>query len=322
MRPKVSVIIPVYGVEKYIERCARSLFSQTLDSIEYIFIDDCSPDTSIQILKKTLEDFPDREGQVKIIAMPENSGQAAVRIQGIKFAAGEYVIHCDSDDWVDVTMYEDLYNEAVLNKSDIVMCDYYISKSPDDDSHVMQDVDTRPSELMHGLLMEKVHGSVWNKLVKRELYDNDIIYPEHNLREDLALMIQLVYYANSIGYISKPYYHYFCNPESITQKSLSMEKSLDRGMQAIHNCQLMSVFLSRQACLHTYRSELMSMMLRLKNNVASLTGTKEGRQKWGQLLPELTMFEALSSEASLREKCVYLLAYFRLYNVLKRILMR
>ena len=105
-RYKVSVIIPVYGVEKYIERCAISLFEQTLDSIEYIFINDCTPDKSIDILKGIIAKYPKRAPHVRILNMLRNSGQAAVRITGLKNTKGNYIAHCDSDDWVDKNFYE------------------------------------------------------------------------------------------------------------------------------------------------------------------------------------------------------------------------
>lgn len=112
-RPKVSVIIPVYGVERYIEQCARSLFSQTMrDGIEYIFVDDCSPDKSIEILEDILREYPHREPQVKIIRHTENQGIGGTRRTGVKNATGEYIIHCDSDDWVEPDMYEMLYGKA------------------------------------------------------------------------------------------------------------------------------------------------------------------------------------------------------------------
>ena len=94
--PKVSVIIPIYGVEKYIERCVRSLFEQTLDDIEYLFIDDCSPDGSVRIIMRILDEYPNRKEQVIIHRMEQNSGQAKVREWGMKNATGDYVIHCDS----------------------------------------------------------------------------------------------------------------------------------------------------------------------------------------------------------------------------------
>ena len=96
--PAVSVIIPVCKVEPYMARCARSLFGQTLDDIEFLFIDDCSPDRSIDVMREVLAEFPARKDQVTVFRMPRNSGQAAVRMQGIALARGEYVIHCDSDD--------------------------------------------------------------------------------------------------------------------------------------------------------------------------------------------------------------------------------
>ena len=125
--PKVSVIIPVYGVKKYIERCARSLFEQTLDDIEYIFVDDSTPDNSISILRKVLSEYPNREKQVKILHHEKNKGLAQARQTGLKIASGEYIAHCDSDDWVDVHMYEEMYNKAIEEDADVVVCDYVVT---------------------------------------------------------------------------------------------------------------------------------------------------------------------------------------------------
>ena len=107
-RAKVSVVIPVYGVEKYIERCVRTLFGQTLDDMEFIFVNDCTPDCSIDLLCSVLEEFPQRKEQVRIINQPHNMGAAKAREVGIKAATGEYIIHCDSDDWVDCDMYRQM----------------------------------------------------------------------------------------------------------------------------------------------------------------------------------------------------------------------
>ena len=94
--PKVSVIIPVYNVEPHIERCARSLFEQTLEEIEYIFVNDCTPDASMRILQNVLENYAQRKNQIIIINQPYNMGAAKAREIGIKAASGEYIIHCDS----------------------------------------------------------------------------------------------------------------------------------------------------------------------------------------------------------------------------------
>ena len=120
---KVSVCIPVYGVEKYIERCARSLFEQTMkDDIEFIFVDDCTPDKSIEVLQKVLEEYPNRKDQVKIIHHEVNKGLTGARNTALKYVSGDYIIHCDSDDWVDKDLYATMYKKAAKENADVVCC--------------------------------------------------------------------------------------------------------------------------------------------------------------------------------------------------------
>lgn len=213
---KVSVIIPVYGVEKYIERCVRSLFEQTLDDIEYLFIDDCTPDRSIDILKQVLEEYPHRKCQVVIHRMEQNSGQAKVREWGMRNATGEYVIHCDSDDWVAMDMYRLMYDEAKRIDADIVMCGYKVTDGQTVFSeYYHQQIDK--TKLVSSLLTLHEAWSVWNKMCKRTLYDNDIVYPSLAMGEDMVLTTQLVLRAQRIGIIDKALYNYFYNPNSITK---------------------------------------------------------------------------------------------------------
>jgi glycosyltransferase involved in cell wall biosynthesis len=90
---KVSILVPVYGVENYIERCARSLFEQTYENIEFVFVDDCSPDNSIQELEKIIKNYPNRKGQIKIIHHEKNIGLSGARHTAINNATGDFVIH-------------------------------------------------------------------------------------------------------------------------------------------------------------------------------------------------------------------------------------
>ena len=113
MKYKVTVVVPVYRVEQYIERCARSLMEQTLDSIEYIFVDDCTDDHSVDILKSVITQYSERRGQTQIIHFGQNRGLAVARRTAIQAAQGEYVISCDSDDWVDHDAYRLRYELAV-----------------------------------------------------------------------------------------------------------------------------------------------------------------------------------------------------------------
>lgn len=208
--PKVSVIIPVYKVENYIERCAVSLMTQTLDDIEYIFVDDCSPDNSVEILRNVIEKYPNRKSSVKIVKMKQNSRQAAVREYGMKIAKGDYIIHCDSDDWVDSDLYEKMYLEAITNNADAVFCpivDEYANSS------VLRKEAVLPSsgkELVSMWYCLNIGMHTWSKLVKRSIFTDNNIYPFKgiNLWEDNGLMLRFFYYANKISAVTGSVYHY------------------------------------------------------------------------------------------------------------------
>lgn len=214
--PFVSVIIPVFKVEEYIERCARSLFEQTLDNIEYLFIDDCTPDNSIKVLKKVLEDYPHRKEQVVIHRMDCNSGQAAVRKWGIQNAKGDFVIHCDSDDWVDKNMYKSMYEKALKEKADVVVCDYKEVYSNGTTRYFKSCHSTIRDSFLINMLCQKDAWSLWNKLFRRSVF-YDIVFPKFNMAEDMALCIQLIIRSNTIAYIPQPLYHYYKHDSSITK---------------------------------------------------------------------------------------------------------
>ena len=122
---RISVIVPIYNVKLYIERCVRSLMEQTLENIEFIFVNDCTPDDSMDILHYVLEEYPKRREQIKIIEHETNRGISAVRNTGLKNATGQYIIYCDSDDWVEKNMYEKLLVKALETSADIVGCDFF-----------------------------------------------------------------------------------------------------------------------------------------------------------------------------------------------------
>ena len=117
---KVSILIPVYGVEQYIAECARSLFSQTYRDLEFIFVDDCSPDNSISVLKKVLEDYPDRANQVHIIRHETNKGVGTARQTAFTHATGECIMHADSDDLLPADAVELLVGRMQKGAYDIV----------------------------------------------------------------------------------------------------------------------------------------------------------------------------------------------------------
>lgn len=217
--PSVTVIVPVYNVSTYIEKCARSVFEQTLDCLEILFVNDCSPDNSVEIIKRTLEEYPNRKEGTRIIKMPVNTGQAGVRRQGIIEATGDYIIHLDGDDWVDVDYYKSLYDTALKTNADIVIGDE-VMEYPN--KVIPKDNIALPSsgkEIMRNWYKNTMGMFCHNKLVKRSIYiENDILPWEGlNMWEDNGLFARLFYYADIIVQSHGPAYHYNrCNIGAMT----------------------------------------------------------------------------------------------------------
>lgn len=211
MTPAVSVIVPVYNVALYIEKCARSLLEQTLDNLEIIFIDDCSPDNSSEIIRTVLKDYPERVEQTRIIKMPSNTGLAGVRRQGIVEATGHYIIHCDGDDWVDAELYETLYKKAIETDADIVICDEVMEF---EHTQVPKPTCLLPhcgKDILRHWYSNTVGMFCHNKLVRNSLYKDNNIYPwvGLNMWEDNGLFPRLFYHADKISQIhGGPLYHY------------------------------------------------------------------------------------------------------------------
>ena len=218
--PKVSIVIPVYKVEKYIERCVRSLFEQTLDSLEYIFVDDCSPDSSIDIMLRILEEYPSRKEQVKLIRHKQNQGVGAARTHGVAACTGDYIIHCDPDDWVDLAMYEKMYLKAKENNADMVFCDYFIvNKKRRIHRRESLNIDAiNPKELIDAILQGRIHGSMCNKLYCKQRIFNAGVSVDSDIQmcEDVLFNIKFLMNAGKIFYLNQPLYFYRMHEESIT----------------------------------------------------------------------------------------------------------
>ncbi len=207
--PIVSVVVPIYNREKIIEKCARSLFEQTLDDIEYVFVDDGSTDKSVEVLKRVLENYPKRKPWVKIICLPHNMGVAVARREGIENAFGQYIIHCDTDDWIDNNTYELLYSKAKEHNADIVGCDIR-HEYPNYHYDVHQRYADTIEDNIKNLLLGLIFPSLCTSLTRRRLIiDNRISFPEGlNVGEDLLFNMQLYINAKIITGIDKPLYHY------------------------------------------------------------------------------------------------------------------
>ena len=204
---KVSVIIPFFGVAAFVERCSKSLMMQTLKEVEFIFVDDASQDESRTIIERVCAQF-DRD--VKILTHSVNKGLPAARNTGLEVAKGEFIYHCDSDDFLEPTMLEEMYEAATSTSSDMAYCDFYIDFGTS--RRVMTTPDYPNAEIMvkEGFLAGMMKYNVWNKLVRRNLYErpHPIRFPEgHSMGEDMT-MIALGMCADGVVRVSRPLYHY------------------------------------------------------------------------------------------------------------------
>lgn len=317
--PKISVIVPVYGVEKYIERCARSLFEQTLDDIEYIFVDDCTPDKSIEILEKVLDDYPDRKRQVKIVRLEKNGGLPQARKAGIQQATGDYLIHCDSDDWVDVTMYEKLYRKAVETGADMVWCDFYISDGSNNICSTLNKFSDNKELLMKHLISGQTHSSLVIKLVRTTIYANEICYPQKNMREDLALMVQLLYFAKKIEKVEEPLYYYYSNQSSMS-KDIDYNSVVKRYSDSIENFNIIYSFLANHGVSDIYDKELLVLKFRIKENLAIITNSDDGEKLWKESFPEIRIIDVIKMNVNYIIKIKYFLTELGIYPYIKRMM--
>lgn len=217
--PTVSVIIPVYRVVPFVEHCVRSLMTQTLQEVEFIFVDDASPDGSMDVIRRVIAEY---ERDVKILVHDHNRGLPAARNTGLDFASGTYIYHCDSDDWLEREMLEKMVNCATEHNSDFVYCDFFLSYTDKERYMAQPHFSDKFDALQKGVMSGNMKHNVWNKLIKRKLYiDNGIKSPEEHCKggEDY-MIVKLLRMAEGVSHVPEALYHYNrTNVNSITNKS-------------------------------------------------------------------------------------------------------
>lgn len=217
---QVSIVVPLYNVEKYIERCLKSIMEQTFDNYEVIIVNDGSKDNSINIAEKFQKRYPDK---IRIITQ-KNAGLSAARNKGIQEAVGEYICFIDSDDFIKDDMIEKLYQQAVDKNADMVICgvNKYIESTKETYEDVREYDETRIFDSEHCirefLLDKTVEGYACNKLFKRSLFlDNNIQYPVGKMFEDVETTIKLIIASDRIAFSDNYGYYYVQREGSITK---------------------------------------------------------------------------------------------------------
>lgn len=315
--PKVSVIIPVYGVERFIERCVDSLFNQTLDNIEFIFIDDCTPDNSISLLHAQIKKYQQRidaqNWSIKLERMSVNSGLAAVRRYGISLATGQFVIHCDSDDWVDPDMYRLMYEKAISEGADMVVSDFVVTDGTSIIRNVKGCKNVIKELFIRDLLFQINPWSLCNKLFKRDTYSKGrIVYPLNNMGEDFVFTTQLLLNSDKISYIPRPLYFYFYNSESITRVQTEDSK-MNIFWQNKQNADIIYKILENKGLTNMYSEAIISNKWYLKKRLWDTEFNIEKRRLWKEVYREINSNIVINQYIPLKEKIKFILTYMHLY---------
>lgn len=307
----ISVIIPVYGIEQYIERCARSLFEQTLNKgVEYIFIDDASRDRSIDTLKSVVAEYPELVNNIKIVHHIRNKGLPAARNTGLENATGEYVMHVDGDDYLENDALEVLYNTARNNDADVVWCSYYIAF--DNKKRIIrQPLFNTPQDAVRGMLRGTMKYNVWNKFCRKALYkENGIIFPEgQSMGEDLT-MIMVFLHARKCACVDRVLYNYVQNPGQMTANYT--EEKLE---SLRFNCNMISNYIDQNFADDGYQKEY-SALKQLMKWPFLLDGKVSSYRRWHEWFPESNDFIWQTKGVNMRIKFVEWCAAKHLFPII------
>lgn len=205
----ISILVPIYNVEKYIKQCIHSLFVQTYQDIEYIFIDDCSTDNSMAILRQYITKYPHKKSQIKIIKHEHNKGIAAARNTALDNAHGDFILFVDSDDWLEFNAIEKLVKKQSEEDADIVIFSAIHHFSDHNEIRTVRNINN-PNILAQEILKRKATVYLWNKFIRLSIFkDNDVRTIEGiNMTEDFLITPRLAYFANKITTLNEPLYHY------------------------------------------------------------------------------------------------------------------
>lgn len=316
--PKVSVIIPVFGVEKYIERCARSLFEQTLDDMEFIFVNDCTKDNSIEVLKSVINEYPNRKHQVKIFSQTKNMGVSRARERGVREAKGEYIGFCDSDDWVTLDMYKKMYERATSGKGfDFIKCGHYISDGLGFNKIKLVytgSEDFSKDQVISWLLTYKHWNSIWDSICRTSIYhDNNIEFTDDNMLEDLFLATQLLSACKTFNVIQEPLYYYFSNPTSICH--LNDSENIKKKAQQAYNNVVKIVDIINRNFGRKFDKEIIAIKSLPKHILVPAMTEYKNYQLWSSFFPEAKYLILISPFITRIIKLRFLLVSLYLYPI-------
>lgn len=217
-RVTISVVTPIFGVEKYIARYAESLLGQAYENLQFVFVNDGTKDESFNILKALIEEKYSHLKDRIVLIDKENQGCPISRRIGLSYAKGDYVMQSDPDDWYEPGAFEVIASVAEATRADVIYFDYYRGgRLKSENTYTVEN----KQDFIRDIYNHRASGAHWNKCMKRSLYfDNKIYFPVTPCAEDQCLVCQLLGYAQSIVHIDRPLYNYRRdNPHAVTKKN-------------------------------------------------------------------------------------------------------
>lgn len=305
--------MPIYKVEQYLEKTLNSIFTQTYQNIDYVFVNDCSPDNSLQVLKDTIEKHGVEESRYTIINHEQNEGIAVSRADCIVNAKGDYVLFVDSDDWIDPDMVHILLDATDNGGIDIIGSDIASDHLDGKVSYHHEKYGETCRDNLIKCLNYDINTVLWKLLIRRSLFDNFTITPHVDIVEDYIISVKLYYFAKSFNAVPKAMYHYVqYNQERVSlQKLRSINMHIKGVMEVETFCREKGI----------YDAEVEEKLLLRKFNIKSNFLTKQ--------LLDFDAYKSVFPEAnkiwrkipySRKEKVKFWLAEKRLYFVLKILL--
>lgn len=264
--PEISIIVPVYNVEKYLRRCIGSIRQQTYAHWELILVNDGSKDRSGEIC----DEYARSDRRIKVLHQT-NGGVVNARNAGIKAASGKYLAFVDSDDYIAPRMYEELVSAAVADHLQIVWCDWnefeYTPSGTEKTTPVSTGFEADADRAVRNLLSDKIKGFLWNKLIEKEYYDRCNIKTDAGctIMEDKYILVQLLCQQPQMGYVPKALYNYLSRTDSATGSAHKSNPMVRGAANVLH----IGEFLQERNLLSPYRQEFYGLAMKVKFALAN-----------------------------------------------------